>query len=548
MTPVLRIAAPPLVSAVLLSLCFFPANAGFLAWVALVPLLSLVRLDAPATRPRLWHAGLYLACWVAGMAFFAPVLLWMPVADDRMYATWAALTLYCGAYWPLTVWLLRRLDRGTPLPLVVTLPAVWVALEYARAHLLTGFAWYYLAHTQHNVLLLIQVSDLGGAYAVSAVVAAVNAVAFEWLWAASGGTGVTVRSRWLQTGAVAGVVGACLAYGGWQLARSEPRLGPTVALLQGNLDQRLRNAEGSSRKSLVGEYSTLLQRVRASGVPVDLVIWPETSFVAGWPVFDGEGATDKELAEWRSWRNSTQAAASPVARELDAELLLGLNAYQLYAGGREKRFNAALRVTRDGEVPGDRYDKIHCVPFGEYVPLRDTLPWMKTFAPYDYDYSITPGTSFTRFGLDTRDGRRFTYGAVICYEDTDPVLARQYVAPGTGRVDFLVNLSNDGWFDGSAEHEQHLAISRFRAVECRRALVRAVNMGVSAVIDADGHILALPDGSATWSAAKKMSGVVMAEVPLDGRSSLYARLGDWLPQACGVLVLAGLLWGRKRKS
>jgi apolipoprotein N-acyltransferase len=174
---------------------------------------------------------------------------------------------------------------------------------------------------------------------------------------------------------------------------------------------------------------------------------------------------------------------------------------------------------------------------------------MNRFAPYDYDYSVTPGSRFTRFTLTDRAGTPTRFGVVICYEDTDPPLARRYAAPGDDQVDFLVNLSNDGWFDGSSEHAQHLAISRFRAVECRRALVRAVNMGISAVIDADGRIVALPrpvgddEGLAaeatTWSAATKVSGVVDATVPIDRRMSLYARFGDWLPWACWLVFMVG---------
>src|SRR5262249_15523446 len=114
------------------------------------------------------------------------------------------------------------------------------------------------------------------------------------------------------------------------------------------------------------------------------------------------------------------------------------------------------------------------------------LPLMQWLSPYGFDYSVTPGERQTRFALDG-----YHFGMVICYEDTDPYLARQYARPEGSEppVDFLVNTSNDGWFDGTAEHEEHLAVARFRAVECRRALLRAVNMGVSAVIDGNGRVL-----------------------------------------------------------
>ena len=153
-----------------------------------------------------------------------------------------------------------------------------------------------------------------------------------------------------------------------------------------------------------------------------------------------------------------------------------------------------------------------------------------------------PGESFTRFPLTAADGRRFTFGCLICYEDSDPYLARQYVAEEP--VNFLVNISNDGWFNGTEEHEEHLAICRFRAVETRRAVVRAVNMGISGVLDPDGRVVALP--GETWAKSKKVDAVVRMVVPIDTRVTWYARLGDWLPAACWALIAVGVVLARFR--
>ena len=177
-----------------------------------------------------------------------------------------------------------------------------------------------------------------------------------------------------------------------------------------------------------------------------------------------------------------------------------------------------LRLQRSAAA--GRYDKMHLVPFGEYVPLKDQLPFMSWFTPYKNDYSCRPGERWTRFPLVTKNGRDFTFGCLICYEDSDPYLARQYVA--SEPVNFLVNISNDGWFDGTEEHEQHLAICRFRAIEARRAIVRSVNMGISGVIDPDGRVIALPNPD--WSKSKKMEAVVTSVVPID--SSLQFAVRD----------------------
>src|SRR5262249_16313741 len=114
-------------SGALLWLCYFPVACGWLAWVALIPLLCLVRSDA---RP--WRV--YLGAWLGALVFYAPAMQWMRVADHRMYATWIGLTLYCSLFFPAGFYLLRRLDRRTPLPLALTVPVVWTALEFFRGH------------------------------------------------------------------------------------------------------------------------------------------------------------------------------------------------------------------------------------------------------------------------------------------------------------------------------------------------------------------------------------------------------------------------------
>jgi apolipoprotein N-acyltransferase len=546
--------APALVTAGLLWLCYFPADCGWLAWVALVPLLVLVRSPA---RP--WRV--YLAAWAGGLAFYWPVLQWMRVADPRMYATWAILATYCATYVPLAVWLLRRLDRGTRLPPSVTLPLVWTALEYVRAHLATGFPWYFLGHTQHDALPVIQVADLGGAYAVTFLVAAVNGLLFEVLYRRARLRSLfglpDVPARWpgsaLQAAGVGLLLAATVGYGYYRLGQADFADGPRVALIQGNLDQRIRNQAAASggaqaMKTMLGHYTALCDQAAAQQPKPALLVWPETSHPDGWGEM-GAGFPRDRLppdllpADGSDWParvlHRLNAALFTAAAGWRTDVLFGVNTDVAVDRDRVERYNSAVLVRPDGSTAG-RYDKMHRVPFGEYVPLRDWLPWMNAFAPYDSDYSIRPGETYTRFPLGA-----YRFGVIICYEDTDPSLARQYVAPGAEPVDFLLNLSNDGWFDGSSEHEQHLAICRFRAVECRRSVARAVNMGISAVIDPNGRVTALP--GPTWAASKKVAGVVTAAVPIDRRGSLYAAWGDWLPAACWLMVGAGLLGGWWRR-
>ncbi len=548
-----RVFVPAILSGVLLWAAFFPLNLGFLGFFALVPWLSLVRADVSRRRR-------YFAAYLGGVVFFALATQWIRVAHPMMYLSWLGLTIVTPVTWVLALALIRRFDRrGVPLTFAV--PVVWVMLEYLRMHFpigfpflqplgvqhMFGFGWYFLGYTQHTFLPLIQIADLGGVYAVSFVVAAVNG----WLadrilpssvvrralrWNATSPTesaSGTTRPVWATLCVLLLLVGS-LAYGFVQLQHPAFADGPRVTALQGNVPQDEKILRSGL---LVTSYRKLFEEANAATPRTDLVIWPETCFADDWfEISEGETA-DPEFAKLTRRRQANFATAW-----WPTPTLLGLNSL-VWEDGRAWKYNSALLIDTQGQKLG-RYDKMHLVPFGEYVPLGNVLPFMSMFTPYDHDYSCRPGESWTRFPLRTADNRAFTFGTLICYEDSDPSLAREYVR--TNPVDFLVNISNDGWFRGSEEHEQHLAICRFRAIETRRAVMRAVNMGISGVIDSDGRVVALP--GETWASSKQTEAIVSAVVPLDNRASWYPVLGDWLPLACSLVVLVVLLRGWFRRG
>jgi apolipoprotein N-acyltransferase len=533
----------------LLWLSYFPASQGWLAWVALVPWLLLVRAEVPSCYR-------YLIAWLVGLAFFVPALSWMRVAHKQMFYSWLGLALYCSWFFPLALWLLRRLDRRTRLPLTFTVPIVWVALEYFRSTFAGGFSWYLLGQTQHDFPAVIQIADLAGVAAVTALVAAVNGLAAEALgrfaarraWFAQPATRVAgwrqLRPQAMAVGVVLLVV---LAYGGWRLSQSDFAEGPCVALLQTNLLQgdRLAADEASPEHDSANdsvEAQTAKLTIRALQAPAkpDLIVWPETSFPYDWKEVAAGAPTGPALDEWQNDLRFRQDIARRVAANAGTNVLLGLNTQIFGTAGRGRRYNSAMLLSPDGGAVA-RYDKMHLVPFGEYVPFRDAIPLLKWLTPYgDYEYSLEAGDTATRFHLPA-GGHEYRFGVLICYEDADAPLAREYTRPGQEPpVDFLVNISNDGWFMGTPEHAEHLAVSRFRAVENRRALLRAANGGISAVIDGNGRVVALP--AATWAASHSVMAVVSAAVPIDSRSSLYARVGDWLPWGCWGLLLVGCCW------
>jgi apolipoprotein N-acyltransferase len=573
---------PAILSGLLLWAAFFPLDLGALAYVALVPWLTLVR--APS---RGWR--LYLAGYLGGFVFFLVAVQWIRVAHPMMHLSWLGLALACPTTWLIGLWLLRRLD-GVGVPLAASVPLVWVAMEFTRSHFPTGFpflahvglyqmvgfGWYGLGYTQHDFLSLIQIADLGGVYAVSFVVAAINGLAAEWLlrlpavrnwlrWNGEPGDGNpaevphTGPARPIGSSvAVAALFVASVAYGLVRLDHPEFAPGPRVAAIQGNVPQAEKNQRGPSLGQTYGE---LHLHAEALHPWPDLIVWPETCFPMDWV----EAAPGSDPPDDFRWAADKCAAEFNRARP-GPPILLGLNSLE-WEDGRAWKYNSAVLLdVRRKKVA--RYDKMHLVPFGEYVPFKDSLPWMQTFTPYKWDYSCRPGEHWTRFPLTAADGKTYTFGCLICYEDSDPYLARQYACqlepPAEARppakpqawdpyrpVDFLVNISNDGWFDGTEEHEEHLAICRFRAIEARRSVVRAVNMGISAVIDPDGRVIALPrlidrngtlsdEPASSWSASKKVEGVVCAAVPIDTRESCFARLGDWVPGLSWAAIAAAL--------
>jgi apolipoprotein N-acyltransferase len=202
----------------------------------------------------------------------------------------------------------------------------------------------------------------------------------------------------------------------------------------------------------------------------------------------------------------------------------------------------------DGSEPG-RYDKVHLVYFGEVLPfrfgrLRFLYLWLNGLVPFSdggrLEYSLFHGSGFHRFEMEppSQPGRKYRFGIPICYEDVMPYVSREFVCGGhpEKQADFLLNISNDGWFGRGHQQPQHLAICTFRAVENRVGIARAVNTGVSAIIDPDGsiHTRVDADPQGRWSGA---IGYAVGKLRVDSRYTLYSRYGDWFAWSCAAIWL-----------
>ncbi len=551
-----------LVTGVLTWASFTPLDFGALGWICLVPVLFLVRIE---NRTHWMYRIVYFGAFL----FWIATLQWMRYGDPLMYFGLLALSLYLAVYLPLFLALTRYAVQRFHTPLFIAAPIFWVGLEYLRAYAFTGFSWYYIGHTQHNWIEIVQISDLVGAYGVSFLVVMANAAIVQsvpplwmnWLHLERPNeqnreVDVNLRPQMIGVTVSLILVIAALGYGFLRRSQSEFTVGPRVSLIQGNYVASLK-----SDRDQWGEIYRTHDYLTGLSVPYqpDLIIWPEAMF--RYPMFEyDQSLSDEALDElhpmirMEDWKSTgTQKTLEGTADKTDAALIIGVNVYEAKID-QYFTFNSAAFVEPSKGVT-DRYDKIHRVPFGEYIPLKESLPFIRALSPARGDFGIDAGKSIHVF--EYKDWR---FLPMICFEDTVPHLVRGMVKSASKgeqeQVDVLVNLTNDGWFHGSSELDQHLITSAFRSIETRTPTVRAVNTGISAIIDGDGVVRdpeqfidldsKLADEPPRKSIRDPQTGkfhrqlncALVADVPLDDRTSFYVRFGDWFAALCLIACVA----------
>ncbi len=498
------IVAVTLATGLLLALAFPNFNQSWLAWVALTPLLALLRDGALSAR----HA--FRWSWLAGFVFFLVSMWWLShVTVFGCLVLAAYLALYVGLFGLFARW---AFARRPPLAVLVLLPSAWVALEYARSHVMTGMGWNLLAYSQTGWTAVIQIADLAGAWGVSWLIVLVNAALVI-------ATDRAAKGR-IKRLACAGLAGACvagaLAYGAQRLTQVIKKSASVrVAVVQGNIPQDEKwDAEHQPR--IQGTYDALT-RTAAEGGP-DLIVWPETS-VPGYFGAD-EALTQRVLR---------------LAADTRRTLLVGAPTLQVTPGGVRLR-NTAATVGADGAI-GTRHDKLHLVPYGEFIPFEQLVPWLRKVLPPIGDF--TPGDAHTVF----RVAGVAPFSVLICFEDVFPELARRFVRDG---AELLFVITNDAWFGPTAAAYQHAQASAFRAVELRVPVARAANTGWSGCIDPTGRWNERVQDEAGQELF--VAGTVTCTLPLGPAQSLYLRWGDWLPMLCllGVFVSLVAAWSSVR--
>ncbi|HTZ11969.1 MAG TPA: apolipoprotein N-acyltransferase [Candidatus Margulisiibacteriota bacterium] len=481
-------------SALLLILSFPGFNLWPFAWFGFVPVF--LALNNKSIKDA------FLLFFITGVIFWTGIIYWL------VHVTLAGtilLILFLSLYFALFGLIIRPCTKDSTLYTLVFIPAVWVLLEYARSHLLTGFPWALLGYSQYLNLPVIQIADITGPWGVSFLLMLSNVAIVEIIW--SGKKAFWPRLK-ITVILLAAVLSLVLSYGYLRLSRTPPPAADTVriSLIQGNIPQELK-WHVASREYISSKYLELSSAAMKDGA--DLLLWPEAAL----PAILEEEPSFFERAKGFAETNRVN-------------LLLGAVTLRdtLY-------YNSAILVYPNRQTL--RYDKMHLVPFGEYIPLKNVFPFLQTIVPIG---DVTAGKEYTIFRIRGREGKA-SFAVLICFEDLFPELSREFAKRGAR---LLVNITNDAWYKKTSAASQHLQGSVFRAVENRLPLVRAANTGISAFISPEGKLLATVkdrlgreifiDGFQTQSLSLYA-----------GSLSFYTRYGDLFIFFCLLLALYAII-------
>jgi apolipoprotein N-acyltransferase len=504
------------ISGSLLFLSFPKYGVGSVAWMALVPLLFALRKGSVKSALA---TGFF-----AGLVFNVGLIYWI------------ALVVVNYGYLPLAVGLLAVLFLAAYLSIYVALfaggvaylrdkginqliaaPLLWTCLEYLKSHLLTGFPWENLGYSQYLNPHVIQIADIAGIYGITFVIVFINAVICAVIcslihYRLPGAEGKRWQRPALEFSAALLMMIAIFMYGELRIGEVQAQLktAPSldVRLVQGNIDQSIKWNPQNQQETLT-IYKSLSNPKPATGS--GLIVWPETAVP-----FYFQDLDDRSRQVYQ------------VAKETGNWLLFGSPSYRKESVGASY-LNSAFLVSPEGDVAG-RYDKVHLVPYGEYVPLRSLFPFIGKLVVGVGDFRAGEGYHPVTM-------KSIQLGVLICYEAIFPEASRRYKNNG---AQLLVNITNDAWFGFSSAPYQHLSMTVFRAVENRLYVVRAANTGISAIVDPTGNIVA----RTPLFTATSLSGQARF---IDTRT-FYMAYGDAFVYLCLISLAALLLNFRKRRT
>jgi len=490
------------VSGLLLTTAFPKINFSWCAWFALIPLFTAMRDATPGQGFRL--------AMTTGMTHYIGLLYWLvhtmhvygylPVYQSViiLFLMSIILSIFIGIFG----WLTATIDSPKHLWLI---PVFWTALEYIRTYIFTGFPWEFLGHSQYQHLWVIQIADLIGVYGISFLIVTINvalfacfASFFKYRWKHLP-IKIRITGAYLLAGGI--LLTATLIYGQKRIVtidgtlKSAPKV--NIALVQGNIDQSIK-WESSFQNFTIKRY----QRLSRTSLPEkpDLIVWPETAT----PFYFNY---DKKLTQ--RVINGIKRAKTP--------FLIGSPSV-IVKHDDVRYYNSAYLINKDG-VTIDKYDKVHLVPFGEYVPLKKYFPFIGKMVEQIGDFRAGVKGGVLKW-------QKANLGVQICYEIIFPDLARAMVKNG---ADLLINITNDAWFGATSAAYQHFSMAVFRSVENKRALARSANTGISGFVDPVGRILA--------TTPIYEENVLTRPCSVLKENTIYTRFGDFFAQACLTLMI-----------
>ncbi len=528
-----------LTSGALLYVAFPPVGDVHSAWLAFMPLLILARYTTPR---KVFKWG-----YISGLVFWLPSISWLlrlGQTGTNIYLAalgWVLLSAYAAIYTGLFSVaasillrhedeLMKRENNAIPVALwrvqlVFLIPAAWVGVEYIRAVLLGGFPWNQLGVSQYSNLSIIQIAAWGGVYMVSAVVMVMNvALTLTGLRLANVymRKGKSSRFRYeLMVGLL--ICALCWMTGTRKLMKNsletEGMTEVRIAAVQPNTVQIKKWDLGYE----IDIFSRLLKQTRLAAINgPHLIVWPETAVMRPYNMDDVTQEFVRELT----------ALGTPIlVGAMEKEHVA--NSEDVYNNWRF--YNSSFLVGVDGETQG-KYRKQHLVPFGECIPLETKFEFIKRIAPLGF--SCTPGAESTLMEVKVGGDPvvNVPFSVLICFEDIFSGLSRKAVKEG---AEFLVNQTNDAWFDGTAASVQHMSHCVFRAVENGVPIVRSANTGVTCFINKIGVVNVLAGLDNKYGVAVegfKVSGIMVSDAE-KGRT-LYNRCGDMIfAIPCAMLVL-----------
>lgn len=491
----------PFLSAIMLILSFAPFDLFFLTWVSFLPFFFFL-YKAQDSR-TVFKGGL-----VFGFLYFLGNVYWIyhslyfygSVPLILSYVLVGLLALYLALYPAFFALIYKNLLKNN-LPTSFYAPFIWISFEVLRTYLFTGFPWAILGYSQYKFLIINQIADITGIYGISYLILLFNCLIFDLLILKKLKTRYPLISYIpvvLSTAGIVIIFALTIIYGVTKL--NEPIDGQNlkVAVIQGSIPQN-EKWDFNKINEILNIYKNLT--IKAKSYNPQLVIWPETAIPF---IYEKNKYFTSDLVNFVKGQNIYLLVGTIMERQ------------------ENKYTNSAVLIDSNG-VTAYFYDKIHLVPFGEYVPLRKILFFIDklTVGIGDYQSGSSYNLAVTPFGK---------FATLICYESIFPGQVRKFYQKGGN---FIVNITNDGWFGKTSGPYQHFSMAVFRAIENRKPLIRAANSGISGFIDSKGRII---------NKTKLFERTYLVEnIQENEKISFYIKYGDIFAYLCIVFSLIFLI-------